>query len=344
MTLSKLWKKIKNISYEWLPLTGMVTMVYMIQRGFLAIHKAGIAPEGVDIKGAMSIFFTATAFGCLGLGFLADRLKTEALILVAAISGTIGILMLGINPIIFGILMGLSAAVAKMVPFMGPLKTKTTKHEAMRITPQALGKQLGAALMMFVLGASIKVAGFGLFTSILAPVWLGACLWAWYLVQKYDIKLLKWNWESVKATLSNWKLYVYALWYAAMAVTLYTVLPMIIPTFISMEMTKAEAVTLYGTLGLCLMWLRFGWSWLADKFNIHLHLMLASVAIYTLAVFLMPTIPVIAIGAVLVMMQSVTPCMWTTAKKWFGSKYMGTAMGIVMIFSYIIIGLYLGKW
>ena len=51
--VSGIGRWLSDMSLDWLPLSGMVVMTYMIQRGFAAISKAGV--EGVDITSGMGI-------------------------------------------------------------------------------------------------------------------------------------------------------------------------------------------------------------------------------------------------------------------------------------------------
>ena len=339
----KLFEKLKSISYDWLPLSGIVIVTYMIQRGFLAISKAGMVPD-MDIKGAMSIFFTAAAFSALGIGFLSDRIKVHWLIILAGITGTIGILSLGYSPVIFGIGMGIAASVAKMIPFLTPLKNKDTKIEALRISPQAASKQIGAGLFFFLFAALIKISGFSLFTSIIAPIFAVFCFLSYLSIRKHNIPLIKWDLVVVKRLLCNWKWYLYALWYGFTGVILYTAYPKVIPGLMQLGNSKLAAITLFGILGLAFLPFRWIWAYAGDLLQKHWILMFVSMAIYIPCIWLIPMYPLYAIPVFLITMKMVTPNMWATSKTWFTKEDIGTAMGMVMIVGYLIIGWSLGKW
>lgn len=338
---SKLKEKVLGITYDWLPLSFIVFIVYMIQRGFAAISKAGYVDT--DLKLGMGIFFTTVALSITAIGFLSDRVKAQYLILAATVLGTIGILGLGVTPWIFGIGMGMAAAVAKMIPFTAPLKNKTTNVDALRISPQAAAKNIGGSLFFFILAAVIKTAGFDSFTALIAPAFAAIGTWAYFSVKNHDVKLMKWNKDAVISTLKNKLWYVWGAWYVAASVAIYTMYPKLIPQMLSMGATKSEALYLFGTIGLCAAFFRWGFAWLGDLFG-HFRMLLISLATMICTIILLPVTPYVAIPLFFLAKQINTPNMWATAKSWFTKENLGTAAGMAMIISYIIIGFMFGKW
>lgn len=332
----------KNISYDWLPLSGMVVVTYMIQRGFAAIAKAGMVD--VDITSGMGFYFTATALAALLIGFLSDRIKPHWLVAIGGVTGTLGILSLGIvSPLIFGIGMGIAAAVSKMIPFLAPLKNKTTKIEALRIAPQAAAKNLGAAAFIFLFAALIKVSGFSTFTSVIAPLFAAMSGWAYFAIRKHNIKLTKWNISGLKNVVKNKLFYVYGVWFASCTWLIYTIYPKMYGAFKSLDWSRSESLMMIGILGLCSIPLRWLWASIGD-FTKNYIPMFVAIAVYVPTLFLMDIYPLVIIPIFFLAMSMVTPNMWATSKKWFTKEDFGTAMGIIMIFSYIIVGLTFGKW
>lgn len=340
----RFWQKLKEISWDWLPLSGLVMIVYMIQRGFMAISKGGFTD--IDIKAAMGVFFTATALFSVVIGFLADRVKAQNIVALAGITGTLGILALGYNTWAFGILMGLTAAVAKMIPFSAPLKRLTSKWDALRITPQAVAKTVGKAAFMFLLAATLKTMGFSQFTWIAAPIFAFLGWSAYVLVKRAEVepKIIKWDLESVKATLMNWKWYLLAGTYAIAAVGYYTIVPSIVPGLVGLGQTKTNALLIFGTGMMLLAPLRWAWAWLGDVTKGHQAIYLGYSACWVAGAFLVPMYPLIGIPAFMIISKCATPNFWVTAKKWLGEKYLGTGVGMAFIVTYLTIGCYLGKW
>jgi len=337
----KIWKKLKEMSYAWLPLSGMVVVTYMIQRGFAAIAKSGVVET--DIKSGMGFYFTATAFAALAIGFLSDRIKAHWLVAGAGVAGTLGILALGVSPLAFGIGMGIAAATCKMVPFMTPLKRKDTNMEALRIAPQSAAKNVGAASFIFLFAAMIKVAGFSLFTSLIAPVFALMSGWAWLTVKNLDLPLVKWDLSRLKSIFKNKLFYLYGTWFAASTWLIYTIYPKMYGSFKALDWSRSESLYMIGILGLCSIPLRWLWSYVGDKTKNSIP-MFAAIFTYIPVLLLMDKYPLITIPIFFGAMSMVTPNMWATAKKWFTKEDLGTAMGIIMIITYLIVGLTFGKW
>ena len=336
-----MFKKLKEISYDWLPLSGMVFVVYMIQRGFAAISKAGYVDS--DLGLGMGIFFTTVAVAITAIGFLSDRIKAHYLVLGATILGTLGIIGLTFNPWLFGIGMGIAAAIAKMVPFTIPLKNKTTSIDALRISPQAAAKNFGGSLFFFLLAAVIKTAGFSLFTAIIAPAFAAMGMWAYFSVRNHNIKLMKWKKDVVLKILKNKYWYLWGAWYASATVAIYTMYPKLIPQMISMGASKVDALYLFGIIGLAASVFRLLFAWLGDKFG-HFKMMIISLVTMIFTIIFLPTFPYFVIPMFYLAKQINTPNMWVTAKKWFTKENIGTAAGMAMIISYIIVGFMFGKW
>jgi len=340
--VSGIGRWLSDMSLDWLPLSGMVVMTYMIQRGFAAISKAGV--EGVDITSGMGIYFTATAFSALAIGFLSDRIKAHWLVGLAGVTGAIGILALEYSALVFGIGMGIAAAVSKMVPFLAPLKAKTTNIEALRLAPQAAAKNIGAAAFIFLFAALIKTAGFSLFSAIVAPLFAAVSLIAMNVMAKHAVSVVKWDLSRLKSIFSNSKFYAYGAWFAACTWLIYNIYPKMYGAFKAASMSRSESLMMIGILGLCSIPMRWVWAYIGDKTN-NVMPMFAAFGTYIVMYFAIARFnPMIVVPIFFLAMSMVTQNMWPTAKKWFTKDDLGTAMGIIMIITYLIVGLTFGKW
>jgi len=333
---------LSDMSLSWLPLSGMVVMTYMIQRGFAAISKAGV--EGVDITAGMGYYFTATAFAALAIGFLSDHIKAHWLAGLAGITGAIGILALDYSALVFGIGMGIAAAVSKMVPFITPLKVKTTTIEALRLAPQAAAKNIGAAAFIFLFAALIKTAGFSLFQVIIAPLFAAVSLIAANMLAQQNVPVIKWDVSRLKSIVTNKMFYLYGVWFMACTWLIYNIYPKMYGAFKAADMSRSESLMLIGILGLCSIPLRWVWAYLGDLTKNHIPMFVALGAYIATYFAIGQFNPLFIVPAFFLAMSMVTQNMWPTAKKWFNVKDLGTAMGMIMIITYLFVGLTFGKW
>ena len=337
----QLWNKLKSISYDWLPLAGITTMLYMIQRGFAGIAKAGVVD--IDLALGMKIFFTAVAFSALAIGFLSDRIKVAWLLAAATVAGTIGIASGADNIWLFGIGAGIAAAAVKLLAYTAPLKNKDSGIDSLRIAPQAAAKNLGAGLFFIAIGAVLKTFGFSTFISAAAAVFATFGAWATYTCRNHTYKLLKFNMADMKALFNSAKFYTYLMWYASVTVLMYNIAPKIIPSLMHMGMVKKEAIMMYGIASLLLVPLRWLTAWFGVAVG-YFNAMLVLIAMHIVNFFLiLKPHPEIGIPLFFLTTAIATPNMWACAKDWFGTR-IGTAMGLTMIVSYIAAGLTFGKW
>ena len=336
----KLWSKVKSISYDWLPLSGIVMILYMIQRGFAALSKTGV--DGLDLSAGLSIYFYVVAIAALVFGFLADRIKPWLLMYLMGLCGTIGLLGVS-DPWVFGLGCGMAGAAVKILPFSIPLKNKDSKVEALRIAPQASAKNIGAGLFSALLGGAIGAAISAVeFVFIMAGAFAGLTLWAFYTTRNHRMKLMKWNVGETLSLLKDWKWWVFTAWYTVAGVFLYYIMRSIIPGFMSLGMTKAQAASLFGSISIAACVLRWGAAWLGDRIGYFKTMLIGTVG-WVITFFTLPVNPIIGTILYFASFSISTPNQWACGKKWFGDK-LGTAMGMVFVVAYIAMGFMFGQW
>ena len=337
----KMWNKIKSISYDWLPLAGIVTVLYMIQRGFTGIAKAGVVD--VDLMFGMKIFFTTVALTALAIGFLSDRIKPSILLAAATVAGMIGIASGASNMWLFGIGAGIAGAAVKILSFAAPLKNKDTNVESLRIAPQAAAKNIGAGLFFLAVGAVLKTWGFDNFLIVAACAFGLLGTWAVAAVKNHRYALLKWKLPEVLSVLKNWKFWVWTGWYSTVAVMIYTNMPKIIPGFMSFGLTKAAAISVFGMAAIAMAACRWPAAYLGMKIG-YFNAMLVGFVGAIANLYLVPNHPAVGIPTFFIFTSLSTPNMWPCAKEWFGNNKMGTGIGMAFILAYIVLGFSLGRW
>ena len=132
--------------------------------------------------------------------------------------------------------------------------------------------------------------------------------------------------------------------YVIVALAYYWVVPHVIPSLMASGMDKKEAAYLFGTGMLILAPLRFGFAWLADRLNCHAIMFTLMTAFYCVCVWFIPFAPVIGTWSFMAASKASTPSYWPMLKNWTDKKYIGTAMGITLIITYIFVGIFIGKW
>lgn len=335
------FNKLKSISYDWLPLSGMVLIVYMIQRGFSAIAKSGVVE--MNLKQGMGIFFTTVSLSVLALGFMSDRVKAHYLIAAATFAGVLGILGAAFNMWLFGIGLGLAAAAVKILPFAVPLKNKDSEIDSLRVAPQASAKTFGSALFYLLLAAVVKAAGFSMFAAAAAALFAFFGTWASFAVKDHSFKLLSWSKTKVAELLKTPKWWYWTAWHTIIGCVYYLCITKVIPAFMTFGMTKMEAIYAFGIAALSTALLRWPGAWLGTKIGYWRAMLIAGV--WQLAnIWLLINHPIIGLPSFFIGIQLNTQNYWACAKEWFKGDKLGTAIGMAFVITYIALGFTFGRW
>lgn len=330
----------RKISWDWLPLSMLIFIVYMIQRGLAALAKTDMVVPW--LKDGLGIYFTTASLTALLMGFVSDRVRPLILMGLSLAVGLCGIAGLMVSPWMFGILFGVAAASFKVLSYSAPLKNKTTNVDALRIAPQASAKNFGAALFLLLVGGIIAKFGFVSFTIILSILFGGIGLWSTIAVRNHK-PTKSWEWKRAVELVKKSKFWGFMIYCGVMVGLYYLTIMGFIPAMLKVGLSKATALSILGlTLvgaGLC----RWPLAWLGERIG-HWKVMIGGTLGIGLSMLITPLNPILATLMFAPFASAHTPNYWTVAKKEFGSEYLGTVLGLGYVAMYLGAGVLYGKW
>lgn len=330
----------KKINWDWLPLSMLIFIVYMIQRGLAALAKTDIVIPW--LMSGLGIYFTTASLTTLIIGFISDRIKPIILIIASIIIGVCGIIGLSINQWLFGILFGIAAASFKIISYSAPLKNKTTNIDALRIAPQASAKNFGAAFFILLAGGIITNMGFYPFVLLLSTIFVIIGLWSIITLKNHNIEK-SWKIKDIIELSKNYKFWLFIIYCGLMVGLYYLAVSGFIPAMLSIGLSRNISLLIFG---LCLIGsglLRWPHAWLGEKIG-HWKVMVAGTIGIGVSLLLTNLYPIFALLLFMVSGSAHTPNYWTCAKKEFGAKYIGTVLGLGYVAMYLGAGILYGKW
>jgi MFS family permease len=334
-------EKFKRISYDWLPLSGIIILLYMVQRGFAALAKMNVID--LDLSFGMKVFFFTVSAASLIFGFLADRIKPQLLLGIVGIAGLIGLMGSGYNMILFGLGCGIAASSVKVLPFALPLKNKDSNIESIRIAPQSAAKNIGSGIFYLLLAGALSTIGFTNFTFMMSMCFAIFMIWAFMESLSYKFILIKWERSDVFDFLKSRKWWMWTVWHTIVASVYYKCVTMVIPSFMALNMTKEQAIAAFGLYGLLFSAFRWGAAWIGVKIG-YWNTLLICLAWQVTNLWLMPSYPFIGLISFFLVIQLNTPNYWALAKEWFTKEKLGTGIGMAFVITYLVLGVTFGSW
>ena len=320
-----------NTFKTWLPLTLGVIGSYAFQRGLVLFSKIPGVPG--NLLPGLKIYYAIVALSALLIGILCDQINTRKLVLIFTVIGCLGILALPWSAWGFGVLFGTSAALFKLGPYSGPLKT-IKERMSWNITPQVAAKSIGSVAFALLLGTLLVQLSWTWAMIILLAFYLGAGVLG-YLVMPED-KIEGWKLGQLKTWMKDWKTWLFMGHQGTINIIHQLYLVGSLPALLAVGYSKTEALLIVGViLGLYEVVIRFGTGWFADR-TPYWPFMLAYPIVGTIGLLTLTTAPIIGMLLISTVGAMQTGTYWPLAKKIVGPVYLGTFLGIGLVIQYAV--------
>lgn len=327
-----------NLMMMWMPLSLVVFISYIFQRGLVIISKTAMAPPELLI--GMPYYMAAIGISALLIGLLCDNFNTRKLFLLLCFAGFVGLLIIPYSPLGFGILFGASASMTRCGAFSGPMKL-FDKDLSWNIVWQSVSKSIAPVVIPLFLLAFLAMLGWSWVIAILASLYLIAGILI-YKIMPDDV-MEKWNFSDIKQWVKSWR--VWAVFAAMVATPIYQIfMSRMIPTLQTHGYTMTDAVSIVLLLGFLEVGGRFLFSWIADKWDCHeIICYIVNFVDVFLTWLVLPVFPLIAIAIHFIANGGSTPTNWPTMRKAVGAQYVSTFYGITVFVSFIMVAFLFNK-
>jgi hypothetical protein len=314
----------------------IVMLLYAIQRGVGVMAKSGELE--MDLALGLWWYFNSAALVVVFIGVFLDRIRTRMCLRVAAFAGFLSMAFMYYNhPIWFGVFFGIASCFFKLLVFTNPLKHGYSPYW---IVPQAISKNVGAAIFLLVAAGLFVASRIGLLLVFIGGFFLLIMIFAPRFVE--DNRIETWDFKYVKKMSKRLDFWILMSYFFLMGGTWWVVLSNFYP-----DMKAAgysSSVTLYALVGFNLLsgLLRFPASWLGQRFGYNNVIWVALVLTFGV-ILVQGFFPLTMIFLFAIISSVHTPNYWPQIAETWDRRYMNTLAGVSYVFIYLGSGV-LFKW
>lgn len=321
--------------WMFLPLAFAVLISYVFQRGLVVFSKTSLVPP--ELLTGLTYYFICGGLAAAFIGILCDKVNVRKLLLISYILGFVGLLVLKMSPLVFGLLFGISAATARLGPFSAPMKV-IDKGASLSIVPQSMAKSLSTPLFVFLLAGLLKGLGWDWSVCILSALFLGIGVWVYSQVPNDYTE--GWKLKEIPRWFMNWEILAFMACQVGQTMAYQTILKNMLPTLQGVGYTAVFATTLVSASFLLEFTGRLPVAWFADKFGYGRVYWVS--ALLVPVYILVPTFPVVALALTMIFSSVSTPTMFPYGRRLVGKASVGTLLGVSLVIQYLATGIFWG--